>query len=430
MQNSLLKKLLKSKADSRKKLEQLIDEYLKEVRDFSHKKISELFSEVLIFVYNKYGQVSEKEVFDIFAEKIKRLNLIPDEVSPMEVYEKAAVMTASGLGVKFMFGGEHVRAIKEIEKRFLWVKNDATERTQKVLKEVLREAFSGKYTKQELMDLMRDKFSSYSDIQAMRLQAAVEFHLRHAQNLAAFNQANQYGIKYYKIVAVMDSRTTQICRSLNGKLIPAEHLQNQYRRIMNAKTVEDMKAAQSLNYANRSFFQRLPKNIGFPPYHFGCRTHVVPVNVFTDEINVAGEKVKVRYTSMPERYNGKKVLFTHIDNTGVERIVTERTFKHSPSSNARKIPYKKVVSALNSIEKIAEHKDFAGKFVAMSRNGYFIIFKEQELYTIFKPKEPLKKYFNRFAVKSTVEVVKWKKENSLFHQIVKGVIGKFMKKDM
>lgn len=421
MQNSLLKKLLKSKADSRKKLEQLIDEYLKEVRDFSHKKISELFSEVLIFVYNKYGQVSEKEVFDIFAEKIKRLNLIPDEVSPMEVYEKAAVMTASGLGVKFMFGGEHVRAIKEIEKRFLWVKDDATERTQKVLKEVLREAFSGKYTKQELMDLMRDKFSSYSDIQAMRLQAAVEFHLRHAQNLAAFNQANQYGIKYYKIVAVMDSRTTQICRSLNGKLIPAEHLQNQYRRIMNAKTVEDMKAAQSLNYANRSFFQRLPKNIGFPPYHFGCRTHVVPVNVFTDEIDVAGERVKVRYTSMPERYNGKKVLFTHIDNTGVERIVTERTFNIKTSKH-KEVTAKKIIAALNSIEKIGEHKDIPGRFAAISRNGYYLAFDERELVTIFKPDIPLKRYLSKFTIKSTVEVIKWK--NTSLIQIVKGLIGK------
>ena len=64
--------------------------------------------------------------------------------------------------------------------------------------------------------------------------------------------------------------------------------------------------------------------------------------------------------------DGKRVYFsdkdkddiiTQIDNTGVQRRVKKDFWDHSASARERRVPKKDVISALNSIKKIAPHKE-------------------------------------------------------------------------
>lgn len=76
--------------------------------------------------------------------------------------------------------------------------------------------------------------------------------------------------------AVMDDRTSAVCRSLNGRVISVSHLTQQRDRILGAKTREQLKDAaawpQPLNPTTP-----LPANVGVPPYHYRCRTTLMAV---------------------------------------------------------------------------------------------------------------------------------------------------------
>ena len=92
------------------------------------------------------------------------------------------------------------------------------------------------------------------------------------------------GIEYVQVVAVLDSRTTQICRSMHGRVIPVRALGRQRDRILEASRRHDigaMKRAQPL-FNDDSKVPALARTsalidagVALPPYHFRCRTTTV-----------------------------------------------------------------------------------------------------------------------------------------------------------
>lgn len=95
---------------------------------------------------------------------------------------------------------------------------------------------------------------------------------------------------------------------------------------------------------------------------------------------------------------------------GVERVLTfanANDKKHSanllqPTSAA------KIVSALNSITHIAPYANVEQKSIAKTQNGYIMIFDGDKIDTIFptKDNQALKKYFENYAKKDKIEVIK------------------------
>ena len=96
------------------------------------------------------------------------------------------------------------------------------------------------------------------------------------------------GIEYAEIVAVMDSRTSPICRHLHGRIIPVSAMSAQRDRLLAAsksRSVSDAKAAQPMMSATSGIGldvlnttktgQIIEQGVGFPPYHFRCRTTTV-----------------------------------------------------------------------------------------------------------------------------------------------------------
>ena len=201
----------------------------------------------------------------------------------------------------------------------------------------------------------------------------------------------------------MDSRTSAICRSMNGRLIPAEHIERQCDNIMNAKDMSSKKAAATwakAPYNGRS--DKMDSNFGMPPYHFRCRTEIVPA--WVDEYENDG--VTMRASEAP----GKDEIIRHIDKMGVERVLTftnANDKKHS-ANLLQRTSAAKIVSALNSITHIAPHTNVEQKLIAKTQNGYIIIFDGDKIDTIFptKDNQALKKYFENYAKKDKIEVIK------------------------
>jgi len=97
------------------------------------------------------------------------------------------------------------------------------------------------------------------------------------------------GVKYTRIRAHLDDKTTKICRALHNKIVSVENMRQQRDSYleaiseMNAEKAKEtwpmMKDSQAEGIDQEDFKNRepdkLPKNVGMPPYHFLCRTITV-----------------------------------------------------------------------------------------------------------------------------------------------------------
>ena len=98
--------------------------------------------------------------------------------------------------------------------------------------------------------------------------------------MAGYEEA---GVEHVKIVAVLDQKTSQICRAMNGRIFEVKGFRKQYDNIISAakkRDIDGVKAAQPmLNSETAKKISNMTstkefKALGFkmPPYHFHCRT--------------------------------------------------------------------------------------------------------------------------------------------------------------
>ena len=167
-----------------------------------------------------------------------------------------------------------------------WVQNSYTRWLQDEMVEALNEYFNEGRTRIELAARLERFLTSKEP----RMQGYFDLLADHnATRIAEIGHVTGYeraGVEYAEIVAVLDERTSPICRHLHGRLIPMSALSDQKGRLLNAAKRLDMKAAKAaqpmLSGASEAAVLLEPKTskivaqgIGMPPYHFRCRTTTV-----------------------------------------------------------------------------------------------------------------------------------------------------------
>lgn len=95
------------------------------------------------------------------------------------------------------------------------------------------------------------------------------------------------GVKAYEVVAVIDARTSKICRAMNGRIIAVDSGVAMVDAIIEAGTATGLKDAFPWDSSRtaKDLGPNTPANnaklaasgLGFPPYHGECRSFVVPV---------------------------------------------------------------------------------------------------------------------------------------------------------
>ncbi len=395
----LLSTLLKAKFDKNKSVSELVDEFIKQNAKLAKKELEAQLANLLIFINENYN-IDKKVLKELVNSKISSMGL---SINPNNLEEIYAVLAGKNIAVNIVFDEIDIRAINAMRNNFYWVGKEFNKGFSDRLKDIIESAFRGEVARSELAQRLKDEFASELK-QSVRYFEGVSDHIiSQNQNISTVNQARKYGVKYYKVVAVMDNRTSAICRSMNGRLIPAEHIERQCDNIMNAKDMASKKAAATwakAPYNGRS--DKMDSNFGMPPYHFKCRTEIVPA--WVDEYENDG--VTMRASEAP----GKDEIIRHIDKMGVERVLTfanANDKKHS-ANLLQRTSAAKIVSALNSITHIAPHANVEQKSIAKTQNGYIIIFDGDKIDTIFptKDNQALKKYFENYAKKDKIEVIK------------------------
>jgi hypothetical protein len=108
--------------------------------------------------------------------------------------------------------------------------------------------------------------------------------MNRARNFGLVQGYDELGIQYLEILAVMDERTSAICKNMNGKRIPVNAAVGQRDMLMAAQDPEDVKIISPWpkgvlvdQLKTMSTDGLVAEGVIMPPYHFHCRTTVVDV---------------------------------------------------------------------------------------------------------------------------------------------------------
>lgn len=339
--------------------------------------------------------------------KSANIDVLPSDLENLYIIlsKRALKKVAESMNktLAFVFDEIDADAVEAMRKSFYWMGKEYNENLQNRLKDKIEGVFKGEIELDEIGAELKREFGSIISADESYFKGVSDHIALQARNVATVTQGAKYGVKYYKILAIMDARTTQICRSMHGRIISATHLEAQAERILNANSLASKKAAaawRSEAYLGKS--DKMDSNFGLPPYHFRCRTEAIPVWVDEEEI----DGVKMRNTQPLS----KDETIRHIDKTGVERVLTLSNVsdrRHSVNLLQR-TTHSKIIAALNSITYIAPHTNAEQKLVTKTQNGYIAIFDGDKIDTIF-PTENSKaqnKYFEKYAQKGKIEIIK------------------------
>lgn len=84
------------------------------------------------------------------------------------------------------------------------------------------------------------------------------------------------GIEKYRVSAVMDKRTSNICTNLNGREFSVQKTMGSVNDFIGLDSTAGLKSLMPFN-KNDIVPKWADEGLGFPPYHMKCRTTVVPV---------------------------------------------------------------------------------------------------------------------------------------------------------
>ena len=399
---SLIQRVIKHKITKSKDKQKLIDEMIATLGVSAKSELKELLEELYMVVMDNYDS---DELQSIIQNRLERLDIPIKDMNYEELYRS---FLSGGRG-DLRFDSVDAKAIKVMRENFYWMKGEFNAKVSDELKEITKEIFEGKIPRIEAGKIMKERFKGVLSANTSYFEGVSDHIISQMQNVSVVNEGAKNGVKHYKVVARIDSRTSECCRSMNGRIIPASHIEAQSKAIQNAKSIAEKKAAAV--WRNGAFYGKiLPKDFGLPPYHFRCRTEVVPVWIDEEEI----DGVVMRNTSPLN----KDEVIKHIDKTGVERVLSKDNYFGSGNHSMplhKKAPKSDIVKALNSINTVAKNakNDYINAF---SDNGYFIVFNGDEIVTCFKPNESKKKSFDYFKNASKYdkkEVIKWKIANLL-----------------
>jgi len=195
------------------------------------------------------------------------------------------------------------RAIKIIsDQNLFWIRDHFDDDLLVQFRETTTEVMRTGLSRRKLAEALADRLGDVVDADAGYWSDLADHTITKSRlmgQIAAFEEA---GIKSARVKAVMDGKTSQICRDLNGRIIPVSHLSRQRDNIMAATSVAELKKAHPWTSRYTGSTADLPENIGSPPYHGRCRTQLFgltqPIRVKTSW----GDRVASDDRAMLERF--------------------------------------------------------------------------------------------------------------------------------
>lgn len=220
------------------------------------------------------------------------------------IYEFYRLRDATPFGgktpIKLRFGGPDTRSVRFVEKLDTFYFSKFADNQNTGLREFFRDAYLqdgaalfGRETKEELDDFRKAAGEKLKNLNDRAIKAIAQTSVQRVRNWAHIGSLHQARITLARIVAILDARTTEICRALDGKLIRVSVAQETIERLNKlepgefAKELYESEVGKAIsrdpvNFVN-GFLEDDGKTIsdklvetgrGFPPFHVNCRSRV------------------------------------------------------------------------------------------------------------------------------------------------------------
>jgi SPP1 gp7 family putative phage head morphogenesis protein len=175
------------------------------------------------------------------------------------------------------------------KQQVFWLKSYYDSNVSNKLSEILTKSIENKWTKVELSQELKTHFGGLVKQSMPYFEGLAEHTSLRVREFARLTNYQKCGATRYQIVAVMDERTSDICRALDGKIFPLKPAIDKMNDLFAVAELTDFKEAKNrlkeiapfVNDKNVEYNeQNQPIGISgehtpFPPFHWRCRTRTV-----------------------------------------------------------------------------------------------------------------------------------------------------------
>ena len=202
-------------------------------------------------------------------------------------------LNESKMTIDFTFRDVDLRAIQESEKFNSWyIGGKVRDFADKEMSQQIKNALNEGWTIEKFGEVLEDTLGYIKDgYDYERLAKSVIYRTANLADVAAYEEA---GIEYAKVVAVLDARTTTICKNMHGRIIEVAALSKTRDSVIDAYVSKDMKKLEKVSPFKKEWTpgtttkEAVKNNISLPPYHFGCRT--ITVAYFPGNVSLRSPK--------------------------------------------------------------------------------------------------------------------------------------------
>lgn len=189
-----------------------------------------------------------------------------------------------------LYGLKEQRLVDALSKQNLhWIGKHFSDDISQKFKETLKNAIESGYTRKMLTEKLQEQFQDLTDKSSHYWQGLAEHTALKVREFARLEGYQKAGVKYYKLVVILDERTSDICRALakEDKLYPLDTAIEIRDNLMaldpnkhSLDTVRDYIKAIAPWISESQIVRDNQNNpIGvsgthtpFPPFHWKCRT--------------------------------------------------------------------------------------------------------------------------------------------------------------
>jgi len=178
--------------------------------------------------------------------------------------------------------------------RALWASEHFSDNMQNTLRQKMIQKASQYGENPELLgQMLKDMMFNAVDASENFYQVYASNALNYARSYSVVRSGHEMGKTQYRIVAVIDAVTTQLCRNLNNQIFSIGPAMAKFEEIANAESVKDLEIISPMLNHDRTTGDIYYKvgdernvvdttdplalvRIGsmFPPFHLGCRTTI------------------------------------------------------------------------------------------------------------------------------------------------------------
>ena len=369
-----------------------------------------------------------KDIEKTLGQKLESLAEAPILQASMEAYTEGKKKVCKPFKIDYSLDDADLGALDTLSNFNGWyIRDKFSKDTSDIINRELGDLLERGGTKREFAQTLETALEDHVTDSKQYWELLADHTLTKIQNMGHVSGYETAGVQYVKIVAVIDNKTTPICRTMNGKIFKVADFRKQYDKIIRAAEKHDLKAYKAAQpmISGKAMKGEISdediKRLGIklPPYHFRCRT--------THVAYFEGE----RELKQPER--GKTDNKARSDGIAIAKpsAMTEDDKKNSVAFLSNK--FKELSSdreifnrGFRKLSIISENeKEFQNAYMytygdgrfAVSDKNHLVISKDRKRMILYNPLLHLTNAFSKIDNKGSLEYVEYIALKDFWHEL-------------